>query len=69
MAGRDIEKNRKACLINMRLRGWCHGRNFGFFDPGVVYSVPGLIDKDGSHLSQKENRSQPGRWQGLLRKL
>jgi len=38
------------------LRGWCHHRNFGFFNPGAVYSAPGLMAVDGSHLSQKGER-------------
>ena len=57
MAGRDTEKNRKAYLTNIWLRGWCHGRNFGFFDPGEVFLVSGLMATDGSHLSQRGNRS------------
>jgi len=50
---RDIERTRKTHVIKMWLRGWCHCRNFGFFDQGVIYSAPGLMPADESHLSQR----------------
>lgn len=52
VAMRDSERIRKARFINTWLRGWCSDRNFVFYDHRVVYSAPGLMAADGSHLSQ-----------------
>ena len=46
---KDMEQTRKTQII-----GWCQGRNFGFFDHGAVYSDPGLLPMDGTHLSQRK---------------
>jgi len=56
VAGRDTERSRKTHLINTWLRGWCKHKNFGYFNHGMVYSAPGLMAVDGSHLSQR------GKW-------
>lgn len=54
VTARNTERTRKTHVIKMWLRGWCHCRNFGFFDHGVVYSAPGLIPPYESHLSQRK---------------
>lgn len=56
VAARDTERTRETHLINTWLRGWCHHRNFAFFDHGVAYSVPDLMALNGSHPSQR------GKW-------
>ena len=56
VAGKDTKTTRKTHLINTWLRGWCKHKNFGLFDHGAVYSVPGLRSADGYHLSQR------GKW-------
>jgi len=49
---KDMEWAWKAQVMNYWLRGWCRGRNFGFFDHGAVYSAPGLLSVNGTQLSQ-----------------
>lgn len=56
VAVRDTERTTKIHLINIWMRGWCNHSNFGFFDHEVVYSAPGPMMADGSHLFQK------GKW-------
>ena len=53
---RNTEQSRKTQALNKWLKGWCHHRNFGFFDHGAVYSVPGLMAVDGSRLSLREKQ-------------
>jgi len=45
-----MDWSRKNQALNKCLKGWCHHRNFGFFNHGVVYSAPGLIAADVFHL-------------------
>lgn len=56
MVGRDTERTRKNHVINAWLTGWCHGRNFGFFNPGVVYTASGLMVANGIHLGHRRKR-------------
>ena len=51
-AVKDMQWARKTQVMNNWLRGWCQGRNLGVFDHGAVYSAPGLLSTDGTHLSQ-----------------
>lgn len=44
VAGKNAEMNRRAHLINMWLKDGCYGRNFGFFDHGMVYTSQGLME-------------------------
>lgn len=66
VAGRDTEQTWKAWLINTWLRGWCCCRIFYlfiyFFDPGEVYSAPGLMAADGwlPPSLKREMDSSPG---------
>lgn len=48
---RDMELSRKMQTLNKWLKSWCCQRNFGFFNQEAVYSAPGLMATDGSHLS------------------
>ena len=66
VAGRGKERTRKAHLINTWLRGWCHHRNFGFYDPGALYSAPGLLSADGFHLSLRGKRILAHELAGLI---
>jgi len=52
-AVRDTEWAWKAQAMNNWLRGWCQGRNFGFFDHGTVYWAPSLLSLHGTQLSQR----------------
>ena len=56
VSGRGAERTQKAHLIYTWLRRSCQPRNFAFFDHGALYSAPGLITADGSHLSLR------GKW-------
>ena len=49
VAGRDTERAMKTHLINTWLRAWGLHSNFGFFNRGMIYSVPGLMAADGIH--------------------
>ena len=53
VAAWDTERTKKIHLINTWLNGWCHHRNFGFFNHGAVFLAPVLMAADGSHLSQR----------------
>jgi len=66
VAGKDTERNRKTRLINRWLIGWCHRRNFGFFDHGEVYTAPGLLATDGVQLSQRGKRILTHELAGLI---
>ena len=66
VAGKDTERNRKTHLINTWLRGWCHRRNFGFFDHGEVYTAPGLLVTDGVQLSHRGKRIMAHELAGLI---
>ena len=66
VAGKDTERSRKTPLINTWLRGWCHRRNFGFFDHGEVYMAPGLLVTDGVQLSHKGKRIMAHELAGLI---
>lgn len=46
-----MELARKTQVMNKWLRGWCHHRNSGFFNNRAIYSAPGLMAADESHLS------------------
>ena len=48
---RDMEWSKKTQTLNKWPKGWCHHRNFGFFDSGAVSLAPGLMTADGSHPS------------------
>ena len=52
-AVKDMEQAWKAQVMNNWLRGWCQGRNFGFFDHGTVYWAPSLLSLHGTQLSQR----------------
>ncbi|KAJ7408139.1 hypothetical protein BTVI_60719 [Pitangus sulphuratus] len=56
LPGSDIERNRWIQSINTWLHDWCHSQNFGFFDNGMDYMEPGLLNSDGIHHSQREKR-------------
>ena len=65
VAVRDTERTRKTHLINTRLRGWCHCRNVGFFNHGVIYSALGLMAADVVHLGHRGKRIQVQELSGL----
>ena len=65
-AVRDMEWAWKAQVMNKWLRGWCQGRNFGFFDHGAVYLAPGLLSMNGTHLSQRGKQILAQELAGLI---
>jgi len=56
LVGSDAGRNRWAQSINTCLCGWCHRHSFAFFDNGMVYTAPGLLASNESHLSQRGKR-------------
>ena len=66
VALRDTDRIRKTHLINRWLRGWCHRRNFGFFDHGAVYLAPGLMAADGVHPGERWKRIPAQELLGLI---
>ena len=67
-AVRDMERTWKVQVMNNWLRGWCRGRNFGFFDHGAVYLAPGLLSMNGTHLSQRGKRILLQALAGLIKR-
>ncbi|KFP01907.1 hypothetical protein N300_09057, partial [Calypte anna] len=63
VAGMNEERSRKTYLINRWLRDWCHRRNFGFFDYGPHFSIPGRL-----HLSNRGKRTLAHKLAGLIRR-
>ena len=57
---------RSAKEMNKKLRGWCQGRHFGFFDHGAVYLGPGLLSVRETHLSQRGKRILVQELTGLI---
>ncbi|GAB0179489.1 hypothetical protein GRJ2_000414200 [Grus japonensis] len=64
--GSNVGWNRQTQSINAWLRGWCQRHNFGFFDNGVAYTAPGLMNPDGIHLSQRGKRIFAQELAGLI---
>ncbi|KFQ34587.1 hypothetical protein N331_07827, partial [Merops nubicus] len=64
--GKNTERGWKTHLINTWLRDWCHRWNFGFFNYGEVYMAPGLLAKDGAHLSPRGKRILAQELVGLI---
>ncbi|GAB0208393.1 hypothetical protein GRJ2_003305000 [Grus japonensis] len=64
--GSNVGWNRWTQSINAWLRGWCQCHNFGFFDNGVAYMAPGLMNPDGIHLSQRGKRIFAQELAGLI---
>ncbi|GAB0179160.1 hypothetical protein GRJ2_000381300 [Grus japonensis] len=58
--------NRRTQSINAWLHGWCQRHNFGFFDNGMAYMAPGLMNPDGIHLSQRGKRIFAQELAGLI---
>ena len=56
VVGSDIGRNRQSKSVNTRLCGWCHSHSFGFFDNGMAYAAPDLLESDEIHLSQRSKR-------------
>ncbi|RMB93655.1 hypothetical protein DUI87_29882 [Hirundo rustica rustica] len=50
------ERNRRTHIINKWLKGWCHRQNCGFFDHGVTFTAPALLESDVIHLCVKSRR-------------
>jgi len=46
VAWNDKGRNRRSHQINTWLQAWCHQRDVGFFDHGLVYMTPDLLDTD-----------------------
>jgi len=66
VAGNDEGRNRKSQQISTWLQAWCHRRDFGFFDHGLVYTTPGLLATDRVHISQRGKRILAQELAGLI---
>jgi len=67
-AVRDMEQAWKTQAMDKWLRGWCQSRNFVFFDHGAVYSAPGLLSVNGTHLSQRGKQILAQELAGLIKR-
>jgi len=66
VAGNSTERDRKTHLVSRWLRDWCHRWNFGFFDPGEVYTSQGLLATDRVQLSRRGKRILAHELAGLI---
>jgi len=67
-AVRDMERTWKVQVMNNWLRGWCWGRNFGFFGHGAVYLPPGMLSMHGTHLPQSRQWILAEELSGLIKR-
>ncbi|GAB0204069.1 mitochondrial enolase superfamily member 1 [Grus japonensis] len=56
VADSNTGKKRRTQSIKTWLHVYCHCHNFGFFNNGMAYMAPGLMNSDGIHLSQRGKR-------------
>lgn len=66
VARKNGEKNRRTCMINVRLRDWCHWWNLGFFHDRGIYITSDLIEADGIHLFKRRKNTLALELTGLI---
>lgn len=49
--GMDPGRDRHILEVNAQLHGWCHQKDFSFFDHWTLFQ--GLLNRYGVHLSRK----------------